>query len=277
MLTYNLSALYAYSLSIKDLDDDDDEGGISPIISEIAWHRVVAVLSGCLWGLIVTRLIWPISARQKLKDGLSLLWLRMGLIWKRPPLDCRLHGKPSNGYMDLAEESKLHRFLSQLEKLRDSAASEVNLRGPFPVGSYSRLLDSTGVMLDSFHAMNAMILKETRVSSGEAAILESTAAERAQLSLRISHLFQVMASSIKLEYPLNDALPSIDRIRDRLLSKVFSFRKEGKAGAVTSDEDFALLYAYALVTGKLAKAIKNIGSELESLFGILQDESLELR
>lgn len=46
MLTYNLSALYAYSLSVKDLDDDDDEGGIDPIISEIALHRVVAVLSG---------------------------------------------------------------------------------------------------------------------------------------------------------------------------------------------------------------------------------------
>lgn len=46
MLTYNLSALYAYSLSVKDVDDDDDEGGIDPIISEIALHRVVAVLSG---------------------------------------------------------------------------------------------------------------------------------------------------------------------------------------------------------------------------------------
>jgi len=46
MLTYNLSALYAYSLSVKDLEDDDDEGGISPIITDIALHRVVAVLSG---------------------------------------------------------------------------------------------------------------------------------------------------------------------------------------------------------------------------------------
>ena len=46
MLTYNLSALYAYSLSVKDIDHDDDEGGIDPIITEIALHRVVAVLSG---------------------------------------------------------------------------------------------------------------------------------------------------------------------------------------------------------------------------------------
>lgn len=190
MLTYNLSCLYAYSLSVKDLDDDNDEGGISPIISEIAWHRVVAVLTGCLWGLIITRLIWPISARQKLKDGLSLLWLRMGLIWKRRPLECRLHGKTSNAYMDLAEESHLHHFLAQLEKLQDSATSEMDIRGPFPEESYKRLLSSTGGMLDAFHLMNVMMLKESRVSAGEGAILRSTGNERAQLSLRISHLFQ---------------------------------------------------------------------------------------
>ena len=46
MLTYNLSALYAYSLSIKDVDGDEDEGRGSPLIAEIALHRVVAVLSG---------------------------------------------------------------------------------------------------------------------------------------------------------------------------------------------------------------------------------------
>lgn len=83
MLTYNLSALYAYSLSVKDLDDDDDEGGTNPLITEITAHRVVAVLVGCLWGLVVTRLVWPISARQKFVSGLSIVLMRMGLVWKR--------------------------------------------------------------------------------------------------------------------------------------------------------------------------------------------------
>ncbi|KAL8723515.1 MAG: hypothetical protein Q9181_007274, partial [Wetmoreana brouardii] len=288
MLTYNLSALYAYSLSVKDLEDDDDEGGMSPFITEIAFHRVIAVLSGCLWGLIITRLIWPISAKQKLKDGLSILWLRMGLIWKRMPLECRLQENTGNAYMDEAEESHLHRFLSQLEKLRESAISEINLRAPFPDDSYKRLLSSTASMLDAFHAMNIMILKEPRLSAGEAAILKSTTSERAQLSLRISHLFQglrnqflaLMASSIKLEYPLNDALPSIEDTRDRLLAKIFGFRKEEKSGVITSDKDFALLYSYvylALVTGQLAKAMNDIGSELEDLFGVLNEERLQLQ
>lgn len=189
MLTYNLSALYAYSRSVKDLDDDDDDG-ISPIITEITFHRTAAVLSGCVWGLIITRFIWPIKARQKLKDGLSVLWLRMGLLWKRRPMESRLQGKTSNAYMDLEEELQLHKFLAQLEKVRKSAASEVSLRGPFLDASYNRLLGSTGGMLDALHAMNAMILKETRLSPGVVAILKSTTSERAQLSLRITHLFQ---------------------------------------------------------------------------------------
>ena len=206
MLTYNLSALYAYSLSVKDLESDDDEGGITPVITEIALHRVVAVLSGwvnsmgcvlfltnavrCLWGLIVTRLVWPISARRKFKDGLSILWLRMGLIWKRDPLATLLEGECSHSYMDLREEFGLHRFLSRLENLRGAAASEFDLRGPFPDAAYSKILKSTGAMLDAFHAMNVMIMKNPKASKGEAVTLKDTSNERAQLCARISHLFQ---------------------------------------------------------------------------------------
>jgi hypothetical protein len=188
MLTYNLSALYAYSLSVKDLDDDDDEGGINPIITTIALHRVVAVLSGCLWGLIITRLIWPISARQKFKDGLSLLWLRMGLIWKRDPLGRLLDSAFPGAYMDLREELELQHFLASLDSLRISAASEFDLRGPFPEAIYQKILKSTSVMLDAFHAMNVVIRKDLRPSKGEAEILRFTAEERAQLGSRISHL-----------------------------------------------------------------------------------------
>lgn len=190
MLTYNLSALYAYSLSVKDLDDDDDEGGIDPIITEIALHRVVAVLSGCLWGLIITRLIWPISARQKFKDGLSLLWLRMGLIWKRDPLAMHLDGESPSAYMNVREELELQRFLSRLESLSSSAASEFDLRGPFPEPLYRRILKSTGTMLDAFHAMNVVIRKDLKPSKGEIEILSFTMEERAQLGSRISHLLQ---------------------------------------------------------------------------------------
>jgi len=140
--------------------------------------------------LIVTRLVWPISARRKLVDGLSILWLRIGLIWKRDPLTMLTEGDSPNSYMDLREEFELHRFLSRLENLRSSAASEVDLRGPFPDGAYSRILKSTGAMLDAFHAMNVMIMKNPRATKGESEMLRYTIDERAQLCTRISHLFQ---------------------------------------------------------------------------------------
>jgi hypothetical protein len=192
ILTYNLSALYAYSISISNPDDldDEDEGGNHPLIVQIALKRFVAVLSGCLWGLIVTRLIWPISAREKFKDGLSLLWLRMGLIWKRDPLATLLEGDSPTAYINFREEVEFQQYLTRLEALRSSASFEFELRGPFPSERYGRILRSTSRMLDAFHAMNIVILKDLKATQGEADILKFTVGERAQLCSRISHLFQ---------------------------------------------------------------------------------------
>src|SRR5438045_3205886 len=81
-------------------------------------------------------------------------------------------------------------LVSKLEALRSSAASEFELRGPFPQTEYSRILESTNKMLDAFHSMNVAIQKDLKASEGEAAILKYTIEERTQLSARISHLFQ---------------------------------------------------------------------------------------
>jgi hypothetical protein len=189
LLTYNLSALYAYSLSVKDDDDDDDEGGISPEIWEIVLHRMVSVLAGCLWGMIMTRVIYPISARKKLKHGTSLLWLRMGLIWKRDPLTILTEDDIRSSYMDIRESLELQRFLSYLEGLRESASHEFELRGPFRNKESKNILEATGRMLGAFHAMNVVIIKDLKASPGEAELLRYTREERMQLSARISHLF----------------------------------------------------------------------------------------
>lgn len=55
-----------------------------------------------------------------------------------------------------------------------------------------------------------------------------------------------MASSVKLRFPLNDALPNTDGARDRLLAKVFNFRKDRNQQSGSNDEDYALLYAYGM-------------------------------
>lgn len=54
----------------------------------------------------------------------------------------------------------------------------------------------------------------------------------------------MLASSLKFELPLNDAMPNIEQPRDRLLAKIFEFRKRSAINASTADDDYELLYAY---------------------------------
>ena len=276
LLTYNLGALYAYSLSVHDDDNDDDEGGIDPAIWEIVGHRVASVVVGCLWGIFITRFIWPTSARRKLKDGLCILWLRMSLIWRRDPLAMFLLGEPKSSYMDIREEAQLQSFLSYLDSLRKAASSEFELRGPFPDKITSRVVESTQRMLSNFHAMNVVISKNLQCTPGEAAVLRYTREDRFALSARISHLFSVLASSLKLEYPLNDVLPNIENRRDNLLAKIFEFRRS-EQGSLATEQDYELLYAYVLVTGQLAQDIQAVITELENLFGTLNEDNLKLQ
>ncbi|KAL6235393.1 hypothetical protein BDW75DRAFT_230355 [Aspergillus navahoensis] len=245
MLTYNLSVLYAYSLTQQDGQDDQDEGGDSPIITEIALHRVVAVFSGCIWGIIITRLIWPISARKRLKDGLALLWLRLSLIWKSGPLSATHSSKQPTEFMTARDKLEVERFLAHLESLQASARSEFQLKQAFPDGVYTNLLAHTRSMVNAFVAMNLELAKNMTSSQGELAILDYTVPERRHLSSRISHLLSFMASSMKLEYPLIDNLPNVEHARDRLLARIFHYRRDSEVSQSSTDEDYSLLYAYA--------------------------------
>jgi hypothetical protein len=110
LLAWNVTVLYAYSLSQKVEDDDDDEGGTNPLMWEIVYHRVIAVTLGILWGLIVCRVIWPISGRRKFKEGLAVLYLQLGLIWKRGPLAILLRSDSQKNYLKAGEDWALQRY-----------------------------------------------------------------------------------------------------------------------------------------------------------------------
>ncbi|KIH89513.1 hypothetical protein SPBR_06404 [Sporothrix brasiliensis 5110] len=341
LLAYNVISLYAYSLSQRVDDDDDDEGGIHPFIMDIAKHRFLAVTAGILWGLVVCRVVWPISARRRFKEGVSVLYLQMGLIWKRGPLAMLLRSDCTRSYLKSGEQAALQRYAGRLETLRQGAASEFELRGPFPFAAAGRMMAATNRALDGFYAMSLVTQRRGRLTEGERALLYYTAAERAMLCDRVCHVFQVLASSFMLEYPLTDALPGVAIVRDRLLAKIFQFRKEhaaavkqqqqqeqfnslleededgcdnendndkdnnneeadiaqhgsrrgsGIAGAAAAppppdaaaivnveERDYALLYAYALVTGQVAEELRNIEKEIEGLFGVLDEESTLLQ
>lgn len=288
LLAYNVSTLYAYRVKRKaDGNDATEDGQFSqPDIVEIAKRRAIAVTAGIIWGLVVCRLIWPISARRKFKESLSVLHLQMGLIWKRGPLTVLFRSEGSQSYLKSGEQAALQRYAANLDSLRLAAASEFELRGPFPMQVYGRVLKSTMRILDGFYNMSLVACRKGHLTEGERALLEYTARERAILCDHICQAFQVVASSTMLEYPFADATPSIVSARENLLSKIFEFRKEhprrlineGGEGSESSqllveEKDYALLYAYALVTGQVVDELRLIGKEIGSLFGVLDEDT----
>ncbi|KAF3914813.1 hypothetical protein ABW20_dc0103007 [Dactylellina cionopaga] len=280
LLTYNITALYAYTISIKDEDeDDDDEGGKTPIISEIAFHRVLSVLAGVTWGLIISRYVWPISARKKLRDGLSVLWLRMALIWKRDPLHALTETPaPTDvaAYMNITEEIHLQQALLRLQSLLSQIPFEFRLKGPFPVEDFAEILTNTQFMLDAFHGMSVIIAKEPQSSTREMEILAFTKNERAELCSRIFQLFYVLSSSMRSGFPLPETLPSIVRSRDRLLMKIHKFRERDRGVEGESEEDFALIYAYVLLTGRISEGLEKCARSIKILHGVIDEEMLEI-
>lgn len=62
---------------------------------------------------------------------------------------------------------------------------------------------------------------------------------------------------MKLGYPLNDSLPSIEHARDRLLTRLYHYRQDENVSYMTTDEDYALLYAYGMSTLKVMLSKKH--------------------
>lgn len=189
-------------------------------------------------------------------------------------------------------------------------------------------MHSTKHILEGFSAMRLITQRRVSLSPGERALLEFTAAERLQLCQRICHVLQVLASCIMLEYPLTDAIPTIESNKDRLLGKIYQFRRDhmepdGRmiatpngngssnsgsgadnaggdangsstgdgmgtftaaasdataptAGVVVEESDYALVYAYILVTAEVAAELKKVRGEIEGLFGVLNPNDMLL-
>ena len=114
LLAWNIMILYSYSLGRNlygdgDDDDPDLDDDAKPLIFEIVFHRFVAVSMGIIWGLVFCRLIWPLSGRKKFREGVSVLYLQLGLIWRRGPLAVLLKGD-NPGYLRAGEQAALQRY-----------------------------------------------------------------------------------------------------------------------------------------------------------------------
>ncbi|KAK9241023.1 Fusaric acid resistance protein-like-domain-containing protein [Lipomyces kononenkoae] len=280
LLAFNLTALYSYSLSQNDVDRDDDnedEGGVQPVVGEIAFHRLVSVSCGVLWSLVITVYIWPMSARATLKRKLSILWIRMGLLWKNDPLNSlTVRGEPSKPYVSIHDEQKLQKSLLNMRSLMVAAENEFRLKGPFPKNHYAAIMNTTQEILDVYHNMNSMIMKDLYASERESRMIAYTIDERKELSNRIFLLFYLIAAALRLNLPLPYDLPNTVHARDRMIVKVNEYRMKQLSEDAGTEDDFVLFYAFILATMSINDGLLHIIASLQEIYGSVEEETLSI-
>lgn len=283
LLTYNLTVLYSYTMSLNDISDGDDwEGGGNPIIWEIAFHRYIGVSLGVVWAIVITLTLFPVTARSRIKRGLSILWLRMGIIWKRGALYKRRDEYGQDTLDGLRGLKDCHSIMNELRILLKQAPMEIRLKGPFPIEIYTRLMDGTEGILDAYENINSIVDIDPVLNPVESLVLENVREEMSELQNRVFLIFYMLASALKLGIPLASDPATTEHTMVKLLSKLGDVRRTVEArreiGKYTGlkNTDFVLLYSYCLVTNSVVNELTKLMNEVVNLYGKLDSETLEL-
>lgn len=284
LLTFNLTLLYTFSLSIADQDDDsEDDDETQLIVKDIAFHRFISVCVGVLWALLITTLVLPNSARTRLKRGLSVLWVRMGLVWRADVISAipRKGDAADSVLSGPQNEKEMALAMLELREFLASAPNELRLKGPFPTQQYAALLASTQRVLDAFQDISVLVAKDPKPSSQELQLMEATAPERRELCNRIFLGFYLLGSAMRLGVPVPGKMPGVDGAVDRMLVKLNEHRTrvlahhDGKE-AYGYEEDFVLFYSYILVTIAIAEQVADMALVVMTLFGVIEDDAFDV-
>lgn len=271
LLTYNLTALYTY-MELDSLGDGDKR----PIVWEIAFHRFVAVSFGIIWALLITAILLPNSARTQLKSGLTILWLRMGVIWSSNPMDSRKYheGHRLVGMRDLKGTREV---LLECHTLLKLAPNEFRLRGRFPKNIYAQLLTCTSAVLDAFLNLQIMVRMNSVLLPNELYVLQYIEEERDELEHRIFLIFYMISSALALGFPLPSKPASTEHAKNRLLLKLSEFRTESRQNQIKlSNKDYCRLYSYILVTSVITNELDKILELNSALLGHITEDIFRL-
>ncbi|KAF3992589.1 hypothetical protein FT663_02242 [Candidozyma haemuli var. vulneris] len=272
LLTYNLTALYSYSMTQND-SEDGNEGGEEPIVGAIAYHRFVSVSIGILWALFVATCFLPNSARKRLKSGLTVLWLRMGVIWNSDPLEFKSIDDEPPRLVGLKDYKGTSTLFLECQTLLKQAPLELRLKGSLPKATYEELLKSTSNVLDAFQNIKLMVEVDPCLTPNEVYVLKYIENEREELEHRIFLIFYMIASALALGFPLPSKPASTEHARNRMLLKLSEVRsKSVSENLKLSNEDYVLLYSYLLVTSTITKELDRIIELIKQLLGGFSEE-----
>lgn len=287
LLTYNLTVLYSYSMSLAsnpDMDDDWEGENGNPIILEIAFHRYIGVSLGVIFAVIITLTLFPMSARARVKKGLTTIWLRMGLIWKSGPITTTASSNDENiiimrGLKGLPGCHKIH---SELLTLHKQAPMEIRLKGQYPTETYDRLIKYTGLIIDAMENMNSIIEFDPKLSDVELTILNDLKNEMKELENRVFLMFYMLSSAMTLKLPLMAKAAGTEHAMEKVVAKLADVRKlqqlqqSNKDEQVMSNEEFVLFFTYCLVTEAIVKQLNLMMVEVVGLFDKLDENLIEL-
>jgi hypothetical protein len=207
---------------------------------------------------------------------LTLLWLRMGVIWNSDPLDYSIDGL--SRLVGLKDQKGLHDLLHECAALLKQAPVEFRLKGAFPQRQYAALLQLTSNIIDSFQNMNLMIEVDPKLLPNEEYVLKYISAERMEVEHRIFLIFYMIASALRLGFPLPGSPASTEHAKDRMLVKLHDIRsnKAMRKDLTLTNEDYVLLYSYILVTNKISLELNQMMLVVRDLLGEISEDIFEL-
>ncbi|KAK9460184.1 Fusaric acid resistance protein-like-domain-containing protein [Lipomyces oligophaga] len=272
LLTFNLTAFYSYSLSMDDYDEDEDEyedeGATVPFVGEIAFHRILAVSLGVLWGLFVTLYILPNSAKTELRTQLAALWNRMGLTIRKNRFGsgtqtsaiidveqeteleyhsaAQTYSEVSRPKVDVFDDALLIKSLFAISPLVKQASKEFGSKYPFASEKYEAMITRTRDILDSLHVIN-MALHRMGESQSQTDVFAFASVEISKLNNSLFLLFRLISLSFRMGRPLSDDNESTEDCCRSAISRVNNFRTLQLSGAAEGqDEDLVVVYSYIL-------------------------------
>ncbi|WVQ80107.1 hypothetical protein IAT38_002208 [Cryptococcus sp. DSM 104549] len=301
LLTYNLSCLYEYNT----------RGEVS--VELIAFRRSASVSVGVIWAGIITRYIWPFTARQEFRMGMSDFCLDLSYLYSKLvttyskgvdeeddddssdeerdeagdadeevgegtrliPFSSIGHRHPSESVRQfMSMELHLQSQIGSLRGLLAQTKNEPRLKGPFAYEFYHEVLLSCERVLDRLHSMRCVTTRDEWNDDMRSAFIFPVNAQRREMAGNVILYFYTISAGLRLRTPIPPYLPSAEQARRRLVDAIRGLEVVRRR-SLKSGGRHLLFFAYALAMQEVIAELEYLGSIMQEAYGVISHGSVE--